>query len=199
MPVLTAAGCTNSAACPVTPLPSASAQCNPLTSIGGINDVYFIPCSEEMTEVNIVDTAWWTALAAGSPSSLGALGRGLGSIAKKNVKTDRLSSCEVESVISSSWGLKYILKVFDKSTDKVTNTQITTLINSASRYLAIARMCDGEETVLPIGRFTVSDFDWNVPDNFEELQTVTIEISWFELGLPKVYTVTGLSAIVPKA
>lgn len=199
MPVLTSAGCTNTAQCPVTPLPSAASNCSPVPSIGGVNDLYFIPCDQELTEVNLVDTAFWTTLAAGSPNMLGALGFGLGSIAKKNVKTERLGSCQVESVISASWELKYILKIFDKSTEKLTNLQITTLINNASRYLAVARMCDGDDTVLPIGRFTVSDFDWTVPDNFEELQSVTIAISWFELGLPKVYTVAGLSAIIPKA
>jgi hypothetical protein len=47
--------------------------------------------------------------------------------------------------------------------------------------------------------FTVSDFDWTVPDNFEEVQSITIEIGWFELGMPKTYDVAGLSAVVPKA
>lgn len=204
MPVLTAAGCTNTVACPVTPLPTATANCTPVLTQGGVNDLYFIPCDQVMSEANILNVAWWQALVDGSGSGanasfLGNLGAGLGSIAKKTVKTLRIASCQVERVISATWALKYVLAVFDKSVDKITNAQITTLINSPGRYLVIARMCDGDDTVLPIGTFTPSDFDWTVPDNFEDVQTVTLEISWFELGLPKVYTVTGLSAVVPKA
>lgn len=202
MPVYTGASCNNSDVCPVTPFPTATALCSPLTSAGGVNDLYFIPCSQEMTEANITDTSWWTTLKTGdSPNSsfLGNIGLILGSISKKSSKTDRIGSCKVEQIISASWALKAVLKVFDKSVDKITHEQINALITSASRYQVIARMCDGDNTVLPIGVFSLSDFDWVVPDNFEELQQVTIEISWIELGLPKTYDVTGLSAIVPKA
>lgn len=205
MPVLTAAACNNSDVCPVTPFPAATALCVPLTSAGGVNDLYFIPCDQEMTETNILDTAWWQALKDGesgaSPDGtlLGNIGLMLGSISKKSSKTERIGSCKVEQIVSTTWALKAVLKTFDKSVDKITHAQITALINSASRYQVIARMCDGDNTVLPIGIFSLSDFDWVVPDNFEEVQQVTLEISWIELGLPKTYDVTGLSAIVPKA
>src|SRR4029079_18278346 len=166
------------------------------------NDLYFIPCDQVMSEVNILDTAWWQTLVDGdSPSSsfLGNLGIGLGSIAKKTDKKERVSSCKVEQLISTTWALKYVLKCFDKSSEKITHEQINALINNAGNYLLIARMCDGSDTVLPIGIFTVSDFNWIVPDNFEEVQSVELELSWFELGLLKTYDVSGLSAVVPKA
>ena len=175
MPVLTAAACNNSDVCPVTPFPAATALCIPLTSAGGVNDLYFIPCDQEMTEANILDTTWWQTLVDGdSPNStfLGNLGLLLGSIAKKSSKTDRIGSCKVEQIISTSWALKAVLKTFDKGVDKITHAQINALITSASRYQVIARMCDGDNTVLPIGIFSLSDFDWVVPDNFEELQQV---------------------------
>lgn len=202
MPVLTAAACVPSVACPATPFPVATANCSCTLSTGGVNDLYFIPCSQEMTEMNILDTAWWQALLDGSSpgfSNLGNIGIGLGSIGKKTDKKERVSSCKVEQLVSTTWALKYVLKCFDKSAEKITHDQITTLINSAGNYLAIARMCDGDNTVLPIGIFTVSDFNWIVPDNFEEVQSVELELSWFELGLPKTYDVTGLSTVVPKA
>jgi hypothetical protein len=201
MPVLTAAGCVPSVACPATPFPTATASCACETSAGGVNDVYILPCDQEMTEANILDIAWWQDIVDGaSPSTtfLGRLGRGLGSIGKKNVKTQRLESCKIEQVISTSWALKYVLTCFDKSAERITNEQLTTLIRSAPNYLAIARMCEGDDVVLPIGKFIVSDFDWTVPDNFEEIQTLTVELSWVEIGMPRTYTVTGLSAVVPK-
>lgn len=202
MPVLSAAACTPTESCPATPFPRATASCNPETSSGGVNDLYFIPCDQVLNEANITDTAWWQTIVDGdSPGSsfLGNIGIGLGSIGKKGTRSERIASCKVEQLVSATWALKYVIKAFDKSAEKVTHEQISTLINNSGRYLVIARMCDGDNTILPIGGFTVSDFDWTVPDNFEEVQSITIELSWFELGLPKTYDVTGLSAIVPKA
>lgn len=203
MPVLTAAACVPSVDCPATPFPVATANCTCTTSPGGVNDLYFIPCSETMSEVNILDAAgWWTDLltsGSGGGSALGNMGTGLGSITKKTDKKERLSSCKVEQVISTTWALKYVLKCFDKGTEKVTHEQVNALISNSGNYQLIARMCDGENTVLPIGPIALSDFNWVVPDNFEELQTIELELSWVELGLPKTYTVSGLSAVVPKA
>jgi hypothetical protein len=202
MPVLTAAACTPSVACPATPFPVATANCSCTTSAGGVNDLYFIPCDQVLSEANITNTAWWSALltdGSGETSVLGNMGVGLGSIAKKGDKKERLSSCKVEQVISTTWALKYSIKCFDKSSNKVTHEQVNALINSAGNYQLVARMCDGANTILPIGPISLSDFNWTVPDNFEDLQTIELELSWVELGLPKTYDVTGLSAVVPKA
>lgn len=188
--------------CPATPFPTATAQCRPETSAGGVNDLYFIPCDQELTEANILDSSWWGGLlvgGSGESSILGNMGLMLGSIGKKSDKKERLGSCKVEQVVSTTWALKATLKTFDKSVDKVTHEQINALIENSGRYLCVARMCEGENTVLPIGVFSLSDFNWTVPDNFEEVQTIELEISWIETGLPKTYVVAGLSAIVPKA
>lgn len=205
MPVLAAAACVPSAECPATPFPVATANCNCTTSAGGVNDLYLIPCNQVLSEVNILNTAWWEALltadssGSGSGSALGNMGKGLGSIAKKTDKKEKLSSCQVEQVISTTWALKYIFKCFDKSAEKVTHEQINALYAKASSYLLIARMCDGENTVLPAGVVTLSDFNWIVPEDSLDLQTLEIELSWIENGLPKTYDVTGLSTVVPKA
>lgn len=200
MPLLTGPGCVPNVDCPATPFPSALANCQCLISNGGVNDLYLIPCNQEMTEANILDTAWWSAIMNASGGSiLGNIGIGLGSIGKKTDRKERMGSCEIERVVTTTWALKYVLKCFDKSADKITHQQVNLLINAPGNYLLIARMCDGEDTVLPIGRFTTSDFNWIVPDNFEEVQTIELELSWVELGLPKTYSVAGLSSIVPKA
>ncbi len=204
MPVLSAAACTPTAECPASPFPVATANCNCDLSKGGVNDLYFIPCSQTMSEANIISTAWWETIkngesGSGGGSFLGNIGAGLGSIAKKSDIKQRVSSCKVEQVISTTWALKYVLKCFDKGANKVTHEQVNELITNAKNYQLIARMCDGENTVLPIGPMILSDFNWIVPDNFEEVQTIELELSWVELGLPKTYDVTGLSAVVPKA
>lgn len=197
MPVLTGPACLVNEDCPVTPLPSAGTSCAPTLSYGGINDLYIIPCTEEMTETNILDPAWWTTLK--TAAKLGNIGLGLGSIGKKSVKTEKVSSDRVEQIVNATWALKYVIKTIDKSSADITRTQVNAILHKYSKFLLIARMSDGEDTVLPVGRFSVSDFDWVVPENYEDVQSIVLELSWIEFGLPKVYTVTGLSAIVPKA
>lgn len=202
MPLLSAAACIPSEACPAAPFPVATANCSCTLSPGGINDLYFIPCTSVMSEVNITNPTWWGELldgGSGGSSILGNLGIGLGSIAQKTSKSERVGSCKVEQVISKTWAIKYVLKCFDKSSEKVTHEQINALIANSGHYLLIARMCDGDDTVLPVGSFTLSDFNWVVPDNFEEVQTLELELSWVELGMPKTYDVTGLSIVIPKA
>ena len=197
MPVSTGPACLANENCPVVPLPTATAVCVPTLSYGGVNDLYIIPCTEEMTEANILDTDWWTALK--TADHLGNIGLGLGSIRKKSVKTEKISSCRPDQIISSTWALRYTIKTIDKTSADVTTEQVNAILNKYSNFQLIARMCDGDDSILPVGKFSVSDFDWVVPESNEDVQTVMLELSWVEFGKPKVYTVAGLSAIIPKA
>lgn len=197
MPVLTGPACLTSVACPVVSMPTRDASCILEFLYGGVNDLYVIPCTEALTQVNVLNTAWWTALVAAG--KLGNLGIGLGSIAKKSDKKEKVASCRGEQIISTTWALKYIIKSFDKTSADVTTEQVNALLKRYNNFQIVARMCDGTDTILPIGTFSVSDFNWTVPENSEDLQSVEFEISWVEFGKPKLYTVTGLSAVVPKA
>lgn len=201
MPVLTAPACNPNLDCPLAVFPQSSSICDPELSVGGVNDVYIIPCTEILSEANILDVGWWSDLvsASGGGATLARLGIGLGSIAKKGDKKERVSSCKIEQVVQTTWALTYVMKIFDKTSERVTNDQINALITKANNFLIILRMCEGENTVLPIGSFTTSDFNWTVPDNFEEYQSITVELSWVELGLPRTYDVPGLSGVLPKS
>jgi hypothetical protein len=197
MPVLTAAACNPSVDCPLVTFPQSSALCQCELAVGGINDLYFIPCSAVMSEANLLDVGWWQGLI--TDETLGRIGLGLGSIAKKSDKKERVGSCRTEQIVQTTWALTYVIKCFDKTSARTTTEQVNTIINKSNNFLLIARMCDGADTVLPIGQFSPSDFNWTVPDNSEEFQNVSIELSWPELGLPKTYDVAGLSAVLPKA
>lgn len=201
MPLLTAPACNPSVDCPLIEFPQSTATCEGELSVGGINDLYFIPCTETLSEENINDLGWWTGLIAASfpDATLGRLGIGLGSITKKTDKKERVGSCRVEQVVQTTWALTYVLKYFDKTSARITNDQVNAIITKFSNFLLVARMCEGENTVLPIGTFTTSDFNWTVPDNFEEYQSITLELSWVELGLPRTYDVAGLSSVLPKS
>lgn len=197
MPLLTAPACTPSGECPLESFPVSSQLCQCDLAVGGVNDLYFIPCDQTLNETNLLDIAWWQALI--DDETLGRLGIGLGSIGKKSDKKERVGSCRTEQIVQTTWALRYVVKCFDKTSARTTQAQFDVLVKKFNNFLLIARMCDGENTVLPIGVFTTSDFNWIVPDNAEEFQTVELELSWNELGLPKTYDVTGLSAVLPKA
>lgn len=197
MPVFTAAACIDSELCPVDPFPQATGNCNPTTSVGGINDLYFVPCTEVVSEANLLSLAWWQNLV--DTGTLGSIGVGLGSIGKKSDKKERVSSCSTEQITQIIWALTYKIKLIDKTSERITTEQANALILKFGNYQLIARMCEGENSVLPVGAFTTSDVNWTVPDNFEETQEVLLEFSWPELGLPRTYDVAGLSAVVPKA
>ncbi len=197
MPVLTAPACTASEDCPLVEFPQSSALCVCELAVGGINDLYFIPCTETMSEANLLNVAWWQNLV--DTQTVGRIGVGLGSIAKKSDKKERVSSCRTEQIVQTTWALTYVIKCFDKTSARTTTDQVTTLVTKFNNFLVVARMCDGDDTVLPVGRFTTSDFNWTVPDNSEEFQSVSFELSWNELGLPRTYDVAGLSAVLPKA
>jgi hypothetical protein len=177
--------------------PLSSALCVCELAVGGVNDLYFIPCDQVLSEDNLLDIGWWQELI--TEETLGRIGIGLGSIAKKSDKKERVGSCRTEQIVQTTWGLTYVIKCFDKTSARVTTEQINTLIQKFNNFLVVARMCDGTDTVLPIGTFTLSDFNWTVPDNAEEFQTAQFELSWQELGLPRTYDVAGLSAVLPKA
>lgn len=197
MPVLTGPACSPSVDCPLVEFPQSSALCVCELAVGGINDLYLIPCSETLSETNLLDVAWWQGLI--TDGKLGRIGVGLGSIAKKSDRKERVGSCRTEQIVQTTWALTYVIKCFDKTSARTTTEQVNTLINKFNNFLLIARMCDGSDTVLPIGGFTTSDFNWTVPDNSEEYQNVSLELSWLELGLPRTYDVAGLSAVLPKA
>jgi len=201
MPLLTAPACNPTVDCPLIEFPASTASCEGELSVGGINDLYFIPCTETMSEENILDLAWWQNLLDGSfpAATLGRLGIGLGSIAKKADKKERVGSCRIEQVVQTTWALTYVLKYFDKTSARITNEQVNAIITKFNNFLLIARMCEGENSVLPVGVFTTSDFNWTVPDNFEEYQSITLELSWVELGMPRTYDVPDLSTILPKS
>lgn len=200
MPFLTGPGCIIAAGCAEPEFPVSDTQCQCDVAVGGINELYFIPCTETFSEDNVLDIDWWTARVGTveEPGNLGRSGLGLGSIGRKNIVNQKVGSCRTETPVSITWALRFIIKCFDKTAARTTCAKVNELLTKSDKYLLVARMCDGDDTILPVGRFNTSDLNWIVPDNDEEIQSVELELSWKELGLPCTVDVAGLSAVLPK-
>lgn len=200
MPYTSGPGCVILAGCDEPAFPTSTQQCLCETAVGGVNELYFIPCTETFSELNVLDVDWWSDLVGTTeePGALGRSGLGLGSIGKKSDKKERVASCRSEQLVSITWALKFQIKCFDKSSARSTCAKMTELITKFSNYFVVARMCDGDNTILPIGAFDTSDFNWIVPDNSEESQVAEVELSWKELAFPCSVDVAGLSAVLPK-
>lgn len=200
MPYLSGPACTIADGCSEPAFPTSAQQCVCEVAVGGINELYFIPCTETFSEANVLDVGWWSDLVGTSeaPGPLGRSGLGIGSIAKSGQQNERVASCRTEQLISITWALTFQIKCFDKSSARSTCAKMNELIKNFNNYLLVARMCDGDNTILPVGVFNTSDFNWTVPDNNEESQTAEVVLSWKELGFPCTVDVAGLSGVLPK-
>lgn len=200
MPYQSGPACTILEGCAAPAFPQSTLQCLCEIALGGLNELYFVPCTDTFNEQNVTDVDWWTALVGTveEPGPLGRSGLGIGSIGKKTDKKERVASCRTEQLTSITWAIKFQIKCFDKSSARSTCAKMNELILKFDKYLVVARMCDGENTILPVGKFDTSDFNWTVPDNNEEAQIAEVELSWKELGFPCTVDVAGLSAVLPK-
>jgi hypothetical protein len=196
MPFLTAAACNGGCDEETIVFPVTSPVCGCDIAAGGLNELYFLPCSVIFTEVNLLDVDFWADLNTGN--QIGRSGLILGSLAQKSVQTARLSSCRTEQTTGMFWAIKAIQKCFDNSSAHTTCAKNNELIKRFDKYLLVARMCDGDNRILPVGRFTTSAFNWTVPENVEDNQQTEIEFSWPELGMPCTMDVPGLSTVLPK-
>lgn len=200
MPYLSGPACTILGECSTPSFPVSTQQCVCEIAVGGINELYFVPCTETFSEANVLDVDWWATLVGTTeePGPLGRSGLGIGSIAKSGQQNERVASCRTEQLISITWALTFQIKCFDKSSARSTCAKMNELILRFNNYLLVARMCDGDNTILPVGVFNTSDFDWTVPDNNEESQVAQVVLSWKELGFPCTVDVPGLNAVLPK-
>lgn len=197
MPVLIGPACLTGTNCPVVLFPKNPDACARSMRKGGVNDLYFIPCSEVLSEVNLLDIAWWQGLL--TANKVGNIGIGLGSIARESIQTEKVGSESLPEPVNMSWGITYTIKNFDKTSADVTKEQMDKLLTRFPSFILVARMSDGDDTVLPIGNYTPADFNWTVPEDALQVQSIQFKLTWYEFGLPKQYTVAGLNAILPKA
>jgi hypothetical protein len=185
--------------CNVTTLPSkSSTTCDCTTWSGRLNDLYFIECDQVPSESNYLDTAYWQGLV--DNDKIFNLGVGIGSYGQKNITTFDKGGCGSASVEQIEWQLTYQVYCIDKSTQFWNHEFADTIVKGAMKhYNLVARYCDGDNMILPIGKVNLSSFDSALPASTEEFMSFTYEFSWKGLYVPAPLDVPGLSSVLPKA
>lgn len=177
------------------PVPSTSCECT--TWSGRLNDLYFIECTEEVNEDNLLNAGWWSVLV--QDGKIHRMGMGIGSYAKKNLTTFDKGGCGSASVEQIEWAINYQIFCVEK-TEFLSHQFADAMVKGAYKnYNLVARYCDGDEVILPIGKVTLSDFDSALPASPEEFMSFTYEFSWKGLWVPSPLVVAGLNDFVPKA
>lgn len=185
--------------CNPTSLPTkTSTTCECTTWSGRLNDLYFIECSETISEANLLDTAWWQS--AIDDNKIKNLGVGIGAYGQKNITTFDKGGCGSASVEQIEWALTYKQYCVDKSSAFYNHEFAEAIVKGALKfYNVIARFCDGDDVILPIGKVDLSSFNNLLPESREEFMSFEYEFSWKGLVVPTPLIVTGLNNILPKA
>jgi hypothetical protein len=189
----------SASACTLVTLPTIGAdncQCNTWT--GRINDIYLIECTQAINATNLVDTTWWQALI--DSDKIRNLGVGIGSYGQSAITTFDAGGCGTATVEQIEWKLDYQIFCIDQSASYYTHEFISALIGGALRnYNLVARFCDGDNVILPIGKVNLSSFDNSLPASTTEFMSFTLQFGWKSMVVPTPLTVAGLSAVLPKA
>ncbi len=185
--------------CNTAALPTAIADACDRDVLGGrINDIYFIDCSEEISNANLIDTDWWAGLI--TDSKIHNLGVGIGSYAKKNSATFDAGGCGSPTIESIEWAIQYELFCIDKGTTAHTHEFANALLNGATKnYNVVARLCGGDNLIVPIGKVDISDFDNILPNATDQFMSFKYEFSWKSMTVPHILDVAGLSTVLAKA
>jgi len=189
--------CANNCATAVLPSRVASAcECKPWS--GRLNDLYFIDCSLTVNETNLLDLNWWDAgIDAGKIFNMGV---GIGGYKKKGATTFDAGGCYGTTVEQVEWSLTYELYCVDKSSVHYTHSFASKLLNGAMKnYNLIARYCDGENTILPIGKVVMADMDNELPTDTTGFMKFSYEFTWRAMDIPTPLEVAGLSSVLAKA
>ncbi len=185
--------------CTKTVLPTKSTSaCDCNTWTGRLNDLYFIDCSEALNSANIVDIDWWEGLIA--DGKIFNFGVGIGGYKVKNTTTFDAGGCGSPSVENIEWQLTYQLFCIDKSSAMYTHEFASSLLNGAIKnYNVVARFCDGENMVLPIGAVTIGAFDNELPEDSNGFFSFKYEFNWKSMQPPFPIEIAGLSSVLQKA
>lgn len=167
---------------------------------GRILDLYFVPCDEEISETNLLDTSWWSGLVALPTPALRRFGMGVGTYAQSDALKIDGGGCVGEQIIEMEWELTYTITKMDLSEDFLTHELVNAIANGAlNNYNVIGRFCKPDDTILIIGRTKLEALNNTHPAGLKEFQSFELKFRWTPNNntVPQPFRVPGLSAIIP--
>ena len=188
-----------SADCIGTTLPTLPTECNPEVWGGRVNEIIFVPCAEEIDDAWALDLANWTRLFTGTGTGRKS-GKGIGSYQfSAGTPIDTGANCGVPTMVGvkMTWELLFRSVIIDKDEEFKTHEFASKLQAGAlNQYKLFARFCDAPDTILPIGKVALSQYNNILPEGTEEFMTINYGFQWKQRGVPTPIVVAGIDAIL---
>lgn len=185
--------------CVASDLPNLPVECSPEVWGGRVNEIIFVPCTEEIDDEWALDLANWTRLFTGAGTGRKS-GKGIGSYQQSAATAvDTGANCGVPTLVGVkiTWELLFRSVIIDKDAALKTHEFANKLQAGAlAQYKLFARFCDAPDTILPIGKVSLSQFNNILPEGIEEFMTINYGFQWKQRGIPTPIVVSGLDAIL---
>lgn len=186
--------------CNTEQLPNITDPCNPEVWYGRLNEVLFVPCSEEIDEAWMMDLSNWESNFI-TGSFLGRrTGKGLGSYTQTTATAiDTGANCGIPTLEGTKFTYELTFKkvIIDKSTQLTTHEFANKIQSGAlSQYKIFGRYCDAPDMILPIGKVSLSKLINTLPEGLDEYMMIEYGFQWRQMGIPTPVLVSGLGAIL---
>jgi hypothetical protein len=186
--------------CAAFELPQLTEPCDSEVWNGRVNEILFVPCTEEIDEAWVADLANWTANFVGPTTKGRRTLKGIGSFQQVNATAvDTGANCGVATLegVKATWELLFRSIIIDKTSAFETHNFANELAGGALKnYKLFARFCDAPDTILPIGKVALSAFNNILPEGVEEFMTINYGFQWKQRGVPMPVVVPGIDGIL---
>lgn len=185
--------------CVAVELPKLTANCDPQVWYGRVNEVIFVPCTEEIDEAWVANLTNWTSFFTGTGKGRKS-GKGIGSFQQSTATAiDTGANCGIPTLEGAkiTWELLFRSVIVDKESTFETHEFANKLQAGAlAQYKLFARFCDAPDTILPIGKVSLSQFNNILPEGIEDFMTINYGFQWKQRGIPTPIVVPGIDAIL---
>ena len=163
-----------------------------------INELLLVPCSSIVNDTTVIDVQFWSDLFCGTTPLGRRTGAVVGDIIGANgTAIDTGANCGIPSLVNvnKQFELTFFKRAFDSSEEFLTNKFFSELEKGGcDRYKIFARMCNFEDTLMPIGKVALTKNIFTLPQGIEDVMTLEIGLSWRQKGVPTPIKIPGLDA-----
>jgi hypothetical protein len=181
-------------------LPKLTESCDAEVWGGRVNEILFVPCTEEIDEAWVADLANWTAQFVTTGFKGRRTLKGIGSFQKVGgTAVDTGANCGIATIegVKLTHELAFRSVIIDKTLAFQTHNFANELQAGALKnYKLFARFCDAPDTILPIGKVALTDINNIMPESVEEFMTITYAFQWKQKGIPLPVVVPGIDGIL---